>query len=398
MKPFVAAASMSDTERCDVGPSLSASPPPVPSNAYVYMDSMRAVFAMGVALSHVWTLMIGDYVRTDNLLINGLYFAAGFGHSGVVLFFVLSGYWIARSVVRRLEEETWSWPGYLADRLSRLLVVIVPVLLLGGTLDYVAAHWLESTTIHNLTGSYLLRVPHERSLSLTTLLGNLAFLQGLAVPPFGSNGPLWSLAYEFWYYLWLPALCLLIRGRPSFVLAALLLGIIYPDLALGFLTWCCGVLLFFAERALRKRPLLRHWCERHLLTIALLPFGAMLLWLRATGDRWLDGAVAFTFAALLLGLIVANPIPFRGIRSLAQYGAQASFSLYATHFPLAVFAATLLVDRIRPQPALGSVSLAAAILAGCVTVAWFFAKLTEARTDTIRSALSRSRMMRDHPI
>jgi peptidoglycan/LPS O-acetylase OafA/YrhL len=38
----------------------------------------------------------------------------------------------------------------------------------------------------------------------TTFVGNLAFLQTIAVPIFGTNGPMWSLANEFWYYLIFP--------------------------------------------------------------------------------------------------------------------------------------------------------------------------------------------------
>ena len=41
---------------------------------------------------------------------------------------------------------------------------------------------------------------------LETLLGNAAFLQEIVVPTYGSNAPLWSLSYEFWYYFLYPVL------------------------------------------------------------------------------------------------------------------------------------------------------------------------------------------------
>jgi hypothetical protein len=37
--------------------------------------------------------------------------------------------------------------------------------------------------------------------SLIAFLGNFAFLQTICVPIFGTNGPMWSLANEFWYYI-----------------------------------------------------------------------------------------------------------------------------------------------------------------------------------------------------
>ena len=49
---------------------------------------------------------------------------------------------------------------------------------------------------------------------------------------FGSNGPLWSLAFEFWYYLWFPALWLLWRRQPSWMLATLAVGWFAPPMAL----------------------------------------------------------------------------------------------------------------------------------------------------------------------
>ena len=46
----------------------------------------------------------------------------------------------------------------------------------------------------------------RQTIGLPTLLGNLAFLQDFFARPYGSNGPLWSLSYEFWFYLVFPLL------------------------------------------------------------------------------------------------------------------------------------------------------------------------------------------------
>src|ERR1035441_502485 len=42
--------------------------------------------------------------------------------------------------------------------------------------------------------------------TLPAFFGNLFFLQSVVSPVFGSNGPLWSLSYEFWYYILFPVL------------------------------------------------------------------------------------------------------------------------------------------------------------------------------------------------
>ena len=80
-----------------------------------------------------------DYQPTADLWVNSLYFAAGFAHPGVVMFFVLSGYWISRSVIGRADAG-WAWGGYLVDRLSRLLIVLIPALAIGGALDAAALY------------------------------------------------------------------------------------------------------------------------------------------------------------------------------------------------------------------------------------------------------------------
>ena len=39
---------------------------------------------------------------------------------------------------------------------------------------------------------------------MLAFLGSMAFLQTIYIPTFGSNGPMWSLSNEFWYYIVFP--------------------------------------------------------------------------------------------------------------------------------------------------------------------------------------------------
>jgi peptidoglycan/LPS O-acetylase OafA/YrhL len=217
------------------------------------MDVMRALLALLVAFGHIWILFVRDYAPTGSRTVQALYGLAGFAHPAVVMFFVLSGYWITRSVMRRAAGE-WSWNGYLADRLGRLLPVLVPALLLGGLLDWLSINLLHSPTHLGLTGSWVLHKDVAADLSLLTFLGNLIFLEGILVHSFGTNGPLWSLAAEFWFYLWFPALYLLIRQRRiSWALPTLLLVLLAPQLALYFAQWLCGAALVFVQARARPR-------------------------------------------------------------------------------------------------------------------------------------------------
>ena len=349
------------------------------------MDAGRFFLALAVAFGHLWALFVRDYEPTANPIVNGLYFAAGFAHSGVILFFVLSGYWITKSVVGRAHAG-WTWRGYLIDRVSRLLVVLIPALALGGMLDAGALYVLQSPTHLGATDTYVLRTDVAANLSPFVLLGNGLFLQNILVEPFGSNGPLWSLAYEFWYYIWFPAALLTYRSRrPSPALLAFLLTVLAPALAFGFISWLCGSLLFFTEARLRSRgtPLALRGMKSVVGSGILLLL--VLMWGR-TGDFSIeDPLLALSFSLFLLALLLTNPLPIRGISALAAYGAGASFSLYAIHFPIMAFAAALFVCGTRLMPDLPTLALLTMVLLTTLGLGWLFGQLTEARTAAVRS-------------
>lgn len=345
---------------------------------------MRALLAFTVAFGHLWGLLIEDYRPTGSLLVRTGYFLAGFAHSAVILFFVLSGYWIARSVAGRVERD-WRWDNYLIDRVARLGIVLVPALAIGGALDWLGYSVLALPTHHGLTGAWVFTQDLSQSLTVRALIGNLLFLQHLIVPPFGSNGPLWSLAFEFWYYLWFPALYLALRyRRPGIALAALAIAFANPEIAFGFLSWLCGAALYGAER---------RWPGRHLPRWAPVPAGlvclAALFWGR-TGDFGVEDPLeAAAFALFLFTLLRSDPPPLAGLRPLAAYGARASFSLYAIHFPLMALAAGWVVGERRLVPDGEAVLVVVAILALALAAAWLFAAQTEKRTGALRAWLRR---------
>lgn len=73
---------------------------------------------------------------------------------------------------------------------------------------------------------------------LTTLAGNLLFVQETYVPVFGSNGPLWSLKYEWWFYMLYPLLLLV--NRKNVVYSLLMIAVLS---ALSLVGWSWGIKL-----------------------------------------------------------------------------------------------------------------------------------------------------------
>ena len=168
------------------------------------LDFCRGLAALAVVTGHARLFALATYSSgtAKSLWLAPLYLLTGLGRQAVVIFFVLSGFLIGRNVLNAFSNGEWSWRAYAAHRLARLWAVLLPALVLTALLDMARGEWPD----------------------LLVALGNAAFLQTIAVPVFGSNAPLWSLAYEFWYYAMFPLFVFLIAGtgsRPGRIAAAL---------------------------------------------------------------------------------------------------------------------------------------------------------------------------------
>src|SRR5262249_24551701 len=154
-------------------------------------------------------------------------------------------------VLKALQSDRWDGRRYLLNRLTRLYVVLLPALLLAALFDLSGMRLFGMGTVYGGLPAYAAIVP-EPVAHRTTLpiwLGDLFYLQEIRVPTFGSNGALWSLSYEFWYYLLFPACALAFwpkrapSARAGYALAgAILLLFVGQKIALYFLIWLMGTL------------------------------------------------------------------------------------------------------------------------------------------------------------
>jgi peptidoglycan/LPS O-acetylase OafA/YrhL len=358
--------------------------------AYDLMDATRALAAIVVLVSHARNILFFDRYAGPSLPWKFFYFLTGFGHQAVMVFFVLSGYWITKTVVRRSADSGFAWSDYAIDRLSRLWIVLVPALLLGGALDAIGIFGTQAPLYLGVQGTEALRYPVASHLTLTNFVGSLAFLQTLRVKYFGSNTPLWSLAHEFWYYVWFPPIYLaLSRRRQSILILALVLLSVYAfhsQLLPGFLCWLLGSLVyFFTRNRAAGGP------ARSGMTMMLIAATALLLAVLTGTRTYLPGygakdiAISAAFAFFLFALIRAPFSYPRWLRPLCEFGAGSSYSLYVVHFPLVVLLAALFVapaHRLPPSPGLFADFVA--ICAVAIAYAYAISRVTEARTEHVR--------------
>ncbi len=357
-----------------------------PNQFHDWMDLFRFAAATVVVISHARDVLMVDYSSAKTALF--FYAATGLGHSGVIVFFVLSGFWISQSVLRRFDLANF-WGNYLIDRVSRLGIVLLPALVIGGLLDYWGSAVLHLPAYMGGTGAHSLEAGIAGRLAPAVLLGNVLFLQTIVVNTWGSNGPLWSLANEFWYYVWFPALALLIaRRRLSLGLLGLAVGWFNPDIGLGFCSWLLGAGL--------SQVIERRWqWGRSVMARRAVAWGAAALFLAVLAIAGLfkghqfDVPLALTFAVLLFGLLNgAVPMP-AVLYPLARYGHYASFSLYITHFPIIALIGGWLTIGGRMAPGLWPMLLVIGLTIVCQIIALGFASQTEARTAAVRVQVKR---------
>ena len=369
---------------------------------FVY-DAARAIAALAVLASHARSLVLLDAADQPPLSLPAriVFAATGLGHQAVVVFFVVSGALVTRSLLR-MQAGVWSPADFAVARLCRLLLVLVPCLLLGALEDRLGLS--GATATYGALGTSATVVADR--LAVGTLVGNLAFLQGMVVPVFGSNVPLWTLSVEAWCYA--GAFCVFAVGRaPRQPVQAAVCIVAFGLAAAVVLTpafwqlvplWAVGA----ASAVHRPRPGRRASFgdvgttekpsagqagrSRALALIALV--GATLAARSFGGEHqaFADYALALVAAGSLTVLSTWTPRPGIAVRTLRRL-ADLSYSLYLSHIPLLALCASWALQGRRLPFEVGSVALAtflALVALGQATLLW---AVFERHTGAVRDAL-----------
>jgi peptidoglycan/LPS O-acetylase OafA/YrhL len=375
------------------------------------LDLVRGLSALLVMLGHLRGFIFQDFGELNNAgpLAKGFYFATGLGHQAVMVFFVLSGYFVGGSVISGLIKGRFSWGAYARARLTRLWMVLLPALLLTLAIDSLGSSWNPGAyggelSSRFMSGPSLLR---PASYDVKTFVGNLGFLQNVLVPVYGTNGPLWSLANEFWYYVLFPLIAVAMarlsgmRGRVFAVVQAILFALIVSwlpvGLLMGGLIWLMGAVVWWVlwknqqlnqSKGAALISFFRGWVWRVVGGVIFL--GTLVA---SKTDSWIgsDFAVGTAFAFWLVSLPGGLSFP-AWIRRVVTGLSEISYTLYVVHFSLLFFvAAVVLKGRQFPANGEGYLwfgGLAAAVLAISVALWWLF----ERNTDHVRRWLWSGRM------
>ena len=208
-----------------------------------FLYFMRWVAAFFVATDHIRTnYFIGISQIQHNTILTKIFFLFTFlGHNSVIVFFVLSGFFVGGGMFKEFKENKFSLKKYFIKRFTRLYIVLIPALILGGLFAYFI---------------FLKMHINCNTCDIKTFFGNLFYLETIYVKPFANNEPLWSLAYEAWYYLLFPIIIYLIFSKKiiikilNFFIFLFLLILLKPNLEilLYMLIWLLGVFVFFYNK------------------------------------------------------------------------------------------------------------------------------------------------------
>lgn len=358
------------------------------------LDLSRWLAAFLVVIEHLRSLMFADYGTQGALGIIGkaFYFLTGFGHSAVMVFFVMSGFLVGGKVLERMAQGNFFWKKYGVDRVSRLYAVYVLALLLGGALDYLGWRFFNQPGFYDQTFRGTIAVIHHnfhQNLSAPIFVVNLAMCQTILGPVFGSNGPLWSLANEFWYYLAGPILFLLAFAKKSGVRA-------FSIFALVVIVWFLPASIFIYSAIWLLGAALYFFNDRRLLPLwVTLPLFAACFSIARL--QWISVPFAADFLiGISFALVINSAAGFScrlAWKNLSRSLAGFSYSVYLCHFPFLALMLSILFQngviggRGRPTLSLAAIFLMVLLLA--YLWCYLVSLATERQTPQIRAWVNR---------
>ena len=351
-----------------------------------HLDMLRGCAALLVCIGHIRGFVLINYGHLDapTILETSFYAVTSLGHQAVIIFFALSGFLVGGQVFDGIRQQHWNVLSYLIRRLCRLWIVAVPALALTFFWDSVGmlgpgSIGYDGVWQNDLASGPSVNQPVDHT--LTTLLANIFFLQTITVPIFGNNGPMWSLANEFWYYLLFPALVYSAIGGGTnlkrilaLAIGALIIWLLpYQILALGFI-WLFGALSMVWRKVI----------------VAIIPPAAMVIFVSTSFLSALIYSMVSRglMSDLVLGSVCAISLPFlctlpsfgRHYERLSSVLSEMSYTLYVVHFPIL---AAICFNFIGPNKQILSGSTAALmtiLLAGSMLYAfviwWCFERNT----------------------
>ncbi|MBU2948830.1 acyltransferase family protein [Zobellia uliginosa] len=306
------------------------------------LDSIRGIAALIVLYHHIFKLnkaVFKSYFSDISFAIFD--FISELNDEAVLLFFIISGFSIGLSTLKRPLNDKSSVNGYLYRRFKRILPI----------------YWIA--ILLSLIIGISLNILYMSDFSLRNLFGNLLFLQTTnAIPqswvvPYGLNGPLWSLSYEMFFYLIFPLVYFInkkflkklnLYKKYTILIMVVLLGIVINKVVIfvpyflflvGFVTWILGYICSYCFVMLKKKNL---FFSLNLLVGLILTISSVKIpsdSINLIGKGMLLNGL-FYFTMILTDGLNTQKIQ-KVINGFFYKLGEGSYAIYALHYPFLIY-------------------------------------------------------------
>ncbi|MEY3399204.1 MAG: hypothetical protein RL220_1798 [Bacteroidota bacterium] len=305
--------------------------------ASVMLDLVRVVVAQIVVVTHCADILGEVNYPADR-------FFAEWGAIAIVIFFVLSGYVIAYSTLRRIQSggDAYGFRDYFLERFVRIYTTLLTGMVFLGLLSLVAYFvWqtpLSTVKWNDAIGNVLMIVNHPVLIQLRKSV-DASWIGFFEFKYWGGSLPVWTLSIEWWMYMcfgWI----LLAKSRSWYFWPVLILMGISPLMELIYgsrlqpglpFFWCLGIAAVLMSNNLWKLPVI--W-SRLLMTICV-----FIILLAGSYIGWrVAGLVFFVFLMLTLSFYrnrETNISP--RFSKIVKFMSGYSFMIYIVHFPVVQF-------------------------------------------------------------
>jgi peptidoglycan/LPS O-acetylase OafA/YrhL len=346
---------------------------PIEGGLSLLLDSLRLGAALVVLLWHAQDMWFPAVAHDPSAAGNP-------AHVAVVVFFVLSGFVIA--FTSSAKHRTLS--DYMEARLSRLWSMVIPALIVTALVECVVR--IDANPA--LLGDYVRGPFLPRYLLAGTFLNELWFFS--AAPP--SNIALWSLSFEFWYYVIFGVWFCTGRGWKSCAFALIACVIAGPKILAMMPIWIMGCAAYWLPRPKIGRHVA--WAGTGLMLVAAagiaaslkpMPFAVGQAPLYFANQFLTDWAIGLLVS---VGLWIIPASPAQGPRVSQAWVdrmracADLTFPIYVLHYPLLVLFRVVFGTRLN-DPSQYALAVASVLLVSTVLGVWL-EKLRPVWTRQIR--------------
>ena len=290
----------------------------------------RGICAILVVLGHSRVLGWGrgqNSILWEHSLGRIFLFPTSLGMESVGVFFVISGYLVGGKTYEQTLKKEFIWKRFLTDRLCRLWIVLIPGLIFTLFVDWAMGYKIN--------------------ISIKSGLCNIFFLMSSQCSSYGNNASLWSLGYEFYFYLAFALVSVFLFQLKSsdkkilYICLFFLLSIIFtPKLFILFPAWLIGVLGYIVETKLLSTQLMKIKIQYLYLGVPLLLAGFFISDLLSLSENMTIlfisiPAFFFTISVVVISKRTKKRLCY--VSKTLDFFGSSSYSIYVFHLPAILF-------------------------------------------------------------